>query len=193
MLTVVLALSAPAARASWSAPQTVSAPHDAISNLQLISSPGGDLLAWRYSDLVPPAREIFGAPRASYARAPVTGMFEAEHQLPASYATGPLVNLGGEGKVAQLILRRTGPDTAEPEVALGNASGLFVSPQRIHASVWGGHASLAGNLRGELLLAWMSSPRAGQRQVWVSVRLAGKRITSANLRRDCVVTRGMGA
>lgn len=181
MVAIVLALSAAAALASWSSPQTVSAAHDAISDLQLVSSPSGDLLAWHYSDLVPPAREIAGPPRASYARAPVTGTFGPEHQLPASYATGPLVNLGGEGKVAQLILRRTGPDTAEPEVALGSASGVFASPLRIHASVWAGHASLAGNFHGELLLAWISSPRAGHRQVWVSMRLAGKRFGAPQL------------
>lgn len=179
-IVAVMATWAPAALATWSAPATVSAPHDAISDLQLASGPNGDLLAWRYYDLIPPAMEIFGAPGARYAVAPPGGSFGPERQLPASYATGPLVNLG-EGGVAQLIMRRTGVDTTEPEVALGNVDGVFGAPQRIHASVWGQHASLAGNLRGELLLAWISSPRSGQRQVWVSVRLAGRRFGTPKL------------
>lgn len=171
---------APTALAAWSAPATVSAPHDAISDLHLASGPDGDLLAWSYNDLVPPAREIFGATSASYAVAPLGGSFGAERPLPASYATGPLVNLG-DGGVAQLILRRTGLDTSEPEVALGNVGGVFGAPQRIHASVWGHSVSLAGNSRGELLLAWITSPRPGHRQVWVSVRLAGRRFGAPQL------------
>jgi hypothetical protein len=54
-------------------------------------------------------------------------------------------------------------------------NGRFGAPQRIRASVWAGTASLSGNSRGELLLAWISSPRAAHRQVWVSIRPADGR------------------
>jgi len=176
----VLAGWAPAALAAWSAPSTVSAAHDAVSDLRLASGPQGDLLAWRFNDLVPPARQIFGATGASDAVALTGGAFGPERRLPASFATGSLVKLGG-GSVAQLVLRRTGIDTSEPEVALGKVAGAFGPPQRIRTSVWGDSVSLAGDARGELLLAWITSPHPGLRQVWVSVRLAGGRFGAPRL------------
>ena len=82
------------------------------------------------------------------------------------------MRLGG-GAVAQLILRRTSVNTAKPSVAIGDVSGHFGSPLPVAGTVWVGKASLAGNRSGELLLAWISSTRAGHRQVWASVRLPG--------------------
>lgn len=151
---------------------TVSAPHDAISNLGLATGYSGDFVSWHFYDLAPPARQIFGPPGASYAVAPASGPFGKPRRLPASYATGALVALGGGG-VAQLMLRRTGVNTAKPSVAIGDVSGRFGSPLPVAGTVWVGRASLAGNRQGELLLAWISSPRAGHRQVWASVRLPG--------------------
>lgn len=164
------------ARAAWSAPVTVSAPHDAIGSVHLAEGLEGYLLSWQSNELEMPARDVFGPALASYATAPVDGVFGPERPLPASFTTGPLVNLGSGlsgGLLGQLVFRRTGIDTSEPEVALGRIDGSFSKPLRIHASVWNMRASLVGNERGELLLAWIASPRSGLRQVWASTRFPG--------------------
>jgi hypothetical protein len=106
----------PAARAEWSAPVTISQPHDQIGGLQLISGPFGDLLAWKDWDLIK-AKGIFGAPGARYAIASAGGSFGSERRLPSSYANGALVRLG-QGHVAQLTFIRSGLNTSTPEVAL---------------------------------------------------------------------------
>lgn len=179
-LALGAAALAPSTAAGWSPAVTVSAPHDAISNLGLASGASADMVSWHFYDLAPPAHQIFGPPGASYAVTPVSGPFGAPRRLPASYASGALVALGG-GRVAQLILRRTGVNTARPSVAIGNVSGRFGSPLPVAGTVWVGRASLAGNRNGELLLAWISSPRAGHRQVWASVRLPGRRFAAPQL------------
>jgi len=161
------------AATGWSAAVTISAPHDAIGDLGLASGHSGDMVFWHFEELEPPADQIFGPLGASFASAPPAGSFGVSQPLPASYASGPLVALGG-GAVAQLILSRTGVNTANPSVAIGDVSGSFRSPLPVAGTVWVGRASLAGNLSGELLLAWISSTRAGHRQVWASVRLPGR-------------------
>jgi len=179
-----LGFCAPAARGAWTAPATVSSAHDAIGRIQIASGPAGDLLAWQYNELLPPAREVFGPAGAAEVVAGASGQFGPEVVLPASYATGSLVGLGSGlsgGPVARLILRRTGVNTAEPQVALGSVDGIFAAPVKIRASVWVSHASLAGNLSGELLLAWITSLPSGRRQVWVSARPAGGRFTKPQL------------
>ncbi len=138
------------------------------------------MVSWRFYDLAPPPHQIFRPPGASYAAAPVFGPFGAPRRLPTSYASGPLVALGGGG-VAQLILRRTGVNTARPSVAIGDVSGRFGPALRVRGTVWVGRASLAGNRNGELLLAWISSSRAGHRQVWASVRLPGRGFAAPQL------------
>ena len=185
-LTAALALigtlalgAAPATAVGWSPAVTVSAPHDAISNLVLASGATADMVSWHFDDLAP-AHQIFGPSGASYAVAPVSGPFGAQRQLPTSYASGPLVALGGGG-VAQLILHRTGVNTARPSVAIGGVSGRFGRPLSVTGTVWVGRASLAGNRNGELLLAWISSPRTGHRQVWASVRLPGRGFAAPQL------------
>ncbi|HYM54364.1 MAG TPA: hypothetical protein VES97_03315, partial [Solirubrobacteraceae bacterium] len=170
---VVMAVWAQPARAGWSAPATISAPHDQIGALQLASGPFGDLLSWKYWDLVG-SRGIFGAPGARLAVAGPGGSFSRERRLPSSYATGPLVDLG-QGHVAQLTFVPSAGNTTALEVRLGEVDGRFGAAQRIRASMWAARASLAGNWRGELLLAWISSPRSGHRQVWASTRPAGGR------------------
>ena len=176
-ILVVIAVSAPGARAAWTAPMTVSTPHDAIGGIQAAAGPGGDLLAWQYDELLPAAGELFAPPGAAYATAGAGGgAFGPQRSRPAAYATSSLVSLGSGlsgGRVAQLILRRTSVGTTEPQVALGSVNGVFAAPIRINASVWAARASLAGNSRGELLLAWITSLASGQRQVWVSARQAG--------------------
>lgn len=157
------------ARASWSPAVTVSAPHDIVDAITPAAGPGGDWLYWHFNDLIPPARAIFGSTRASYATGVAGSAFGTEQALPLSYGSGPLVSLG-DGRLAQLILRRTSVNSSEPEVALGTVSGAFGKPMRIR--VEGSGFSLAGNARGELLLAWIHTPRRGRRQVWASVRAA---------------------
>lgn len=179
-LALGVAAPAPSTAAGWSPAVTVSAPHDAISNLGLASGASADMVSWHFYDLAPPAHQIFGPPGASYAVAPVSGPFGAPRRLPASYASGPLLALGGGG-VAQLILRRTGVNTARPSVAIGDVNGRFGSPLPVAGTVWVGRASLAGNRNGELLLAWISSPRTGHRQVWASVRLPGRGFAAPQL------------
>lgn len=164
----------PVARAGWSTPVSVSIPHDTIDGLQLAAGPSGDLLAWRSYDLLPPKREIFGTPGYHYSLAAAGGPFRPERQFPARRAGGSLVDLG-DGHVAQLILQPTGMSTERPEVALGSVDARFAKPLPVRGSVWPGRASLAGNSRGELLLAWISSTRSGRRHVWASVRRAGGR------------------
>jgi hypothetical protein len=173
-LVAVMGAWTPAARASWSAPTTVSEPHDAIGGLQLASGSTADLLTWSYYDLVPPARQIFGAPGARYAVARSGGPFGPERRLPASYASAPMVNLGG-GHVAQLILVRTSINTSRPEVALGDVHGSFGAPKRIPgASVENWQARLVGNARGELLFTCISAEADGyHRVVWASTRAPG--------------------
>lgn len=162
---------AQASSAAWSPPVTVSAAHDAIEPIVLASGPAADMAYWHFNELVPPAREVFGRTGAGYATAPAGAGFGPELRLAASYGTGTLVNLGG-GRVAQLILHRTGVNTVEPQVALGAVGGAFGKPMRTHAS--GASASLAGNSRGELVVAWIETVRSGRRQVWASARPAGR-------------------
>lgn len=59
-LTAALALigalalgAAPATAAGWSPAVTVSAPHDAISNLVLASGATADMVSWHFDDLAP--------------------------------------------------------------------------------------------------------------------------------------------
>lgn len=177
-LAAAFALALPAIAASspvssWSAPVTISAPHDMITMPTLASQVSGEMVAWHYYDLLPPKRQIFGPSGAAYAYALPNGPYSSQRPLPASYATGPLVPIGDAG-VAQLILRGTGVNTSRPSVAIGDVRGHFATPLPVAGTVWVGRASLAGNWRGELLLAWVSSPRAGHRKVWASVRLPGR-------------------
>ena len=180
VLGLAAAAPTPLPAPGWSPAVTVSAPHDAVSNLGLATGFSGDLVSWHFADLASPTHQIFGPPGASCAVAPPLGPFGESRRLPASYASGALVALGGGG-VAQLLLHRTGVNTAKPSVAIGDVSGHFGSPLPIAGTVWVGRASLAGNRTGELLLAWISSPRAGQRQVWAAVRLPGRGFATPRL------------
>lgn len=165
---VVALVAAPTAHAQWSAPATVSARHDAISEVQVAGSSGAALLTWHHADLAAPARTIFGPAGASYSTTLGEAPFPPERPLPAAFATGPSVNLGLDS-VAQLILRPAGAATTTPEVALGSVNGDFAKPLVVKASVWSSQAGLAGNGNRELLLAWIAQTPAG-RQVWASVR-----------------------
>lgn len=196
-----MAAWAPAARAAWSAPVTVSARHSEVFDLQLASGPSADLLAWKYGDFIA-SKGIFGPPGPRYAVAAPGGAFGPERRLPRSYASGPLVDLGG-GHLAQLIFipNRRGANT--PEVALGLTNGRFGAPLRICASTYLGASALAGNARGELVFAWsaIASDRSGNHGiVWASVRPAGGQFgrpqilsRSANTEHLTPVTAAVGA
>lgn len=195
----VMAARAPAARADWSAPVTVSAPHSSIG-LQLGSGPAGDWLAWQYVDLIV-AKGIFGPPGVRYAVAPPGGSFGPERPLPSSFARGQLVDLGG-GRVAALTF---GPGYAPSvSVTLGRVGAGFGAPQRIRSSVVGSSVSLAGNASGELLLAWVGFPPGlsskeydiSHEQIWVSVRPRGGRFGAPHRLapgNDISVTTAVGA
>lgn len=175
VVAVIVLVGMPATvRAAWSAPVTISAAHGAISDLELASGPRGDLLAWKYNDLIA-ARGIFGPTGASIALAPPGGAFAPQRGLPPAYASGPLVDVGA-GHVAQLIFLPRGPNTNAVEVAVGRTDGRFGAPTSVGASALVHRASLAGNAAGELVLAWIAAPANGtHRVVWVSVRPPGGR------------------
>jgi hypothetical protein len=170
---VLAACFAPGARANWLAPVTVSAPHDQIDDLQLTSGAPGDLVSWNYWDLIR-GKGTFTTPGSGYALAPAGGAFGAERRLAPSNANAAMVDLGA-GRLARLMLMPSGANTSRPMVVLGGVAGDFGSPMSIPgASVFVGRASLAGNARGELLLAWIAADRnGGQRTVWASVRAPG--------------------
>ena len=168
------------ALAGWSAPLSISAAHDTISGLGLASGPSGDLAAWTFYDLQGKSTQIFGAPGARYAVAPVNGTFGSERSVPAERANGTLLNLGDD-HTAQLILRRSGVNSFRPEVLLGGVDGTTSARLSVKGSAWAGRAGLAGNSRGELLLAWIGTSSSGRRQVWASVRPAGRRFSRPEL------------
>ncbi len=180
VVVVAVAGWAPSAQADWSVPATISTPHDQVGELRLTSGPAGDLLAWEDWDLIP-GKGIFGAPHAHEAVAPGGQAFGPHRDLPDqassnAFASGPMVNLGG-GHVAQLILARTGTSSPlRPEVARGDVDGSFAPPVAIHgASGRLAGVSLAGDTRGDLVLAWITTdPRhSGHRIVSVSVQPPG--------------------
>lgn len=177
VVLAVAAACAPAAQAEWSAPVTVSAAHGAIDPVRLATGPAGALLTWTYYDFVPPTFQGFGPASEGAAFAAPGGPFGPEGRLPAGYATGPLVSIGG-GRVAQLLSVAAGVNTSIPEVVLGRVGKGFGAPLRVGPSVRSvpGRASVAGDARGDVVLAWIRADRyVEHRVVWVSVRPAGGR------------------
>jgi hypothetical protein len=166
-------IGAPSAMGAWTAAVPVSKPHDAIYRLQPASGPAGEMLSWEFADLVPPAREVFGAPGARYATSRSGGPFAAEQRLTPGGRGVQVVDLGG-GRLAQLSFVPAGASTT-PRVALGSVSGRFGPRIRVPgAVVMGRRASLAGNARGDMLLTWISGDSHGyHRVVWASVRAPG--------------------
>lgn len=168
-------LQAPNAEASWSQPITVSRPHAVIYGVGFASGPFGDLLTWRSEDVLPAPRTGYSSPTAYEATAPAGQPFGSERRLPGSFATATLVNLG-DGKAAQLIVRPSKPAQGPlvTSIAIGDTSGRFAKPERIKTTIAAqDDVSLAGDLRGDLLLTWIRPGRAGE--VWASVRRPGGR------------------
>src|SRR5271166_6892566 len=95
LAAMLLAASAPLARGEWSAPATVPTGGQGIEGLLLASGSAGQLLAWR-TEQGPPGHMT---PAASRALAAPGAPFGAARALPSSFASGPMVDLGG-GRLA---------------------------------------------------------------------------------------------
>ena len=164
------------ASASWAPPQAVTTGSPTFGVPLLFAGPAGELLSWSYSTAAPHQTEGAGEAVAA------TGMpFGSPHPLPHGFNGRQLVDLGN-GHVAQLILTPTGLNTSAASVALGSTTGAFGHPLRASGSVFAARASLAGDARGDLLLAWISADRhGGHREVWASVRPAGKGFAAPQL------------
>ncbi len=158
-----------AATADWAPPVTVSTGHDSIGESELIPGKTGDLLAWNHSDRAS-GDSGRSAEGASYAIAATNGIFGPEQRLSDGFQPGPLVDLGG-GRAAQLIYAGKG----DLKISIGDVRGKFSKPRTITSEVWGPSATVAGNERGDLAVAWLTSPQTSHRDVWVSVQPAGGR------------------
>jgi len=161
--------------AGWTRPQTVTSGSPLFGEPLLFAGPAGELLSWSYAaaphrtegagESVAGAEMHFGSPRP----------------LPYGINGRRLVDLGG-GRVAQLILKPTGLNTSAMSVSLGSTNGVFSHPLHANGSVYAGRASLAGDRRGDLLLAWIAANGNGShRQVWASVRPPGKGFAAPRL------------
>ena len=164
--------AAPAALGAWSAPQTVSRPGAVAGVRAGASGSAGELLT--LSVFQPGPHGASGPERVFETTARPGGAFGAPRPLPASYATGPMVDLGG-GRVAQLILLPAGTNEFRAQVALGSVSGRFGAPRTVKgALVFGGRASLAGDARGDLVLAYIAAdPHGADRVVRASFASRG--------------------
>ena len=157
------------ATASW-APETVISGSPLLGDPRLFAGPSGELLSWSYSTGLPPHQRQ----GAGEALAGAGLRFGPPRRLQHGYNGRTLVDLG-DGHVAQLILTPTGSNTSAAAVALGSTAGAFGHALGVRGSVFAGRASLAGDARGDLLLAWISADRNGyHRKVWASVRPAGR-------------------
>jgi hypothetical protein len=177
-LVSLLLASAPAGAAQWSTPATVSAPHDAISDLRLASGPAGELLSWKFNELLA-SSGTYGPAMAGYAVASAGGPFGPVRLLPRRDAGGTLVSLGGGGRLAQLILPPSDVNRSNAEVAMGSVRGSFGAPRPVRgAHVSSQRAVLAGNAHGELLLVWIAADRlGGHRVVWAATAPASGRFS----------------
>ena len=164
------------AAASWAPPQAVTTGSPLFGDPLLFAGPAGELLSWSYSTAAP--HQTNGAGEA----VAVAGMrFGSPRPLQHGFNGRQLVDLGN-GRVAQLILTPTGLNTSAASVALGSTSGAFGHPLHASGSVFAARASLAGDARGDLLLAWISADRhGGHREVWASVRPAGRGFAAPQL------------
>ena len=164
--------------ASWTAPQAVVSGSAPFGGPLLFGGPTGELLSWSHMTAAPHPTEGVGEATAGPG---VGAHFGSPRPLPHGINGSQLVDLGS-GRVAQLILKPTGLNTSAASVALGSTGGAFGQPLRASGSVFSGKASLAGDARGDLLLAWISADgHGGQRRVWVSIRSAGKGFTAPQL------------
>jgi hypothetical protein len=175
ILLALLAAGPSTAAASWSPPATVSAPHTFVDRLALAAGPAAELAAWSWEDGIGRAQTA-GASLA--VAAPPGQPFRPQRPLPGGFAGRTVVDLGG-GRLAQLILTPRRLNTMAAAVALGRTTGRFAGRQPVTAAVFGVRASLAGDARGDLVLAWIEAgPGGAHRSVWASLRPAGGRFAA---------------
>src|SRR5205814_6733176 len=73
-------------------------------------------------------------------------------------------------------------NTSSVSVSIGLTNGVFAAPLRVPASPFAARAVVAGDARGDLLVAWISADAHGNhRKVWASVRRTGGRFPRAQL------------
>jgi hypothetical protein len=152
-----LAAAAPSAgAATWSAPQTVSAPHTFVGPLLTATSPGDTLVAgWPWQDNV--GDDAIGGEAAAN-RAPGQA-FAPEHPAPDG-----LVGLAPFGRTQTVALAQQGiPGRPGPtgairyrlNVAFGPLTGGFGAPRTLVTAPVVGQAQIAANSRGTALVAWI--------------------------------------
>jgi hypothetical protein len=155
--TALAAASAPSAgAATWSAPQTVSAPHTFAGPLLTATGFDGTLVAgWPWQDNV--GNDAIGGEAAAN-RAPGQA-FAPEYPAPdglvglAGFARTQTVALAQQG-----ILGRPGPTGAiryRLNVAFGTLSGGFGKTQTLVTAPVIGQAQIAANSQGTVLIAWI--------------------------------------
>ena len=170
--TLVVGLPASAALGSWSAPVVVSSPRPVLGGLQLFTGAGSELAIWRYAYMSKSG--VVVKPGLSMAVAKPGQPFGAERPLPHARRVSGLVDLGG-GRFAELLITPAAryASFGSASVALGRTDGRFQAPLHVPGSVSIDRTSLAGDARGDLVLAWISEERAAPRKAWASIRPAG--------------------
>jgi hypothetical protein len=177
-LALACAVLAPSAgAATWSAPQTVSAPHTFAGPLLTATGFDGTLVAgWPWQDNV--GNDAIGGEAAAN-RAPGQA-FAPEHPAPdglvglAPFARTQTVALAQQG-----IPGRPGPTGAiryRLNVAFSPLSGGFGAPRTLVTAPVVGQAQIAANSRGTILIAWIEVSKTSSG--------ATRRIVRAIERRD---------
>jgi hypothetical protein len=182
-LLVLLALAAPAAtaRAQWSAPATVSAPHTFVGPLTLQPGP---FAGYPWQDGASDDRRL-GASAAGPA---------GERPAPAG-----LVGIGRYGATRTIALAQTDIGRGASRrlrVAFGSVTGGFGAARTIATGAIAGRAQLSVAPDGRALAAWIQT-RGSTSQVRVAYRPAGGRFgraaTILGTGRPSVVAIGIGA
>ena len=178
LLALAALTAAPSAgAATWSAPQTVSAPHTFAGPLLTATGYDGTLVAgWPWQDNI--GNDAIGG-EATASRAPGQP-FALEHPAPdglvglAPFARTQTIALAQQG-----IPGRPGPTGAiryRLNVAFGPLSGGFGAPRTLATAPVVGQAQLAANSHGTALVAWIEVTKTSSG--------ATRRIVRAIERRD---------
>jgi hypothetical protein len=172
-LAVLLVLLAPAGAraATWSAPQTVSAPHTFAGPLSLATAGDGSLIAaWPWQDDV--GTDARGGAAAA-ARPPATSAFTAERAAPAGLiAVAPYATRQTLAVALRGLPGRSGPTGATLQrlkVAFGSSSGGFGSARTLVTAPVLGRPQLAA-AGPRALIAWIEVTRTSSGAVRRVVR-----------------------
>jgi hypothetical protein len=177
LTAIALAGAAPAGAATWSEPQTVSAPHTFAGPLMTATGLDGTLVAaWPWQDNA--GDDAIGGETAAN-RAP-GGAFAPEHPAPDG-----LVGLAAYGHTRTIALAQQGvPGRPGPTgairyrltVAYGTLTGGFTSTHTLAVAPVVGQAQIAAGSQGTVLIAWIQVTRTSSG--------ATRRIVRAIERRD---------